>query len=421
MAIQWFVQHGGKQYGPLTSSNLKKLADEGKISPATQVRSGTEGAWVPASRVQGLFSSTPAPATGAGAATAPRTAAPQPTKVASPPVAPPPAPPVGRPLARTPLARATMAPLPKAVPTAGSGSMAAKITGGVALILGILALATCWLPVLGGLMGWTAIVVGSLGLLLGIGGLVLSTMHKGSGLALGIAGSSSSLVGLVLSVVLGIQFGLFGAAPPKPAPIIPVVAASEPPKQEPPPAPEPEPEPEPEWTDAGESIDEPPIKASVVTAKVESVRLESTDLSTLKKPKPQLMLKIRVAIENTSADKIVEFPGWMGGGDLVGQGLGELLGGEAGKALQSVTATAALADNVGNKYKQTPMISVFGGGVSLGKDNSVRPGQKAETDLVFPVPLKTIEFLRLELSPAGFGGSEPLRFQIPKAMIGGLN
>jgi hypothetical protein len=419
MAIQWYVQHNGKQYGPLTSANLKKLADEGKISPATQVRSGTEGAWVPASRVQGLFAAATAPAAGSQAAVPPRAAAPrQPATVASPPIAPPPAPPLGRAVARNPLARATVAPLPKAVPTA-SGSMPAKILGAVALILGILALATCWLPMLGGLMGWTAIVVGSLGLLLGIGGLVLSAMHKGSGLALGIAGSSSSLVGLVLAVVLGIQFKLFESAPlPKPVAIIPVAAA--PPQQEAPPqVAEPVPEPEPQWTDASEPIQQGDIKARIASVKIENVKFER-DLIIGRPKKSETMLKVRVAIENTSSDKIFEVPGWIGGSDLVGQGIGELLGAEAGKALQSATASATLADNVGNKYKQTPMLSLFNAGSTLGKDSAVRPGQSSETELVFPVPLPTIEYLRLELSPAGFGGSDSLRFQIPKAMIAGL-
>ena len=54
MANEWYVQHGGKQVGPLTSSTLKKLAAEGKIAPTTTVRLGPEGNWVPASRVQSL-------------------------------------------------------------------------------------------------------------------------------------------------------------------------------------------------------------------------------------------------------------------------------------------------------------------------------------------------------------------------------
>ena len=39
---EWFVQHGGKQHGPMSSATLKRLASENKISPTTNVRLGTE-------------------------------------------------------------------------------------------------------------------------------------------------------------------------------------------------------------------------------------------------------------------------------------------------------------------------------------------------------------------------------------------
>ena len=412
MANQWYVQHGGKQYGPMTSANLKKLATEGKIGPATSVRVGTDGAWVTASRVQGLFA--------AAAATPP--AAP-PT---APPVAPPPAPRVADPLARpaVPLGRAAVAPaarLHKAVPT-HHGSVPAKVTGAVALVFGILALATCWLPLLGGLMGWTGIVVGGLGLLLGVGGLVLAATHQGSGLALGIAGTSSSVVGLVLAIVLGAHFGLFDSAPVKTVAVVPPVV--QPPvvpvvKEAPPPA-APEPAPEPTWTDASEAITQGDIKATIVSAKVEKISLENADPSSLKRGKPQPMFRIRVAIENNSADKIVEFPGWMGLGDLLGGQVGQLLGGELGKAAQSAAATAVLADNFGNAYKQTSALRITGAAQTLGKDTSIRPGKRGEAELVFDPPLDHIEYVRLELSPGGFSGTEPLRFQIPKVTITGM-
>jgi hypothetical protein len=121
-----------------------------------------------------------------------------------------------------------------------------------------------------------------------------------------------------------------------------------------------------------------------------------------------------------STDKIVEVPGWSGGGDLIGQGVGELLGGEAGKALQSATATAKLTDNIGNAYKQTPGHQVFGAKIELGANYSVRPGETRQLEMVFDPPLESVEFLRLELSAAGFSGTDALRFQFPRSMITGL-
>ena len=55
MSSEWYIQHGGKQHGPLSAAQLKKLAAERKISPATSVRLGASGNWVSASKVQGLF------------------------------------------------------------------------------------------------------------------------------------------------------------------------------------------------------------------------------------------------------------------------------------------------------------------------------------------------------------------------------
>jgi hypothetical protein len=420
MTNDWYVQQAGKTFGPLTSVQLKKLAGEGKIKPDTSVRRGTTAAWVPASRVQGLFAPPAAPAKPSSAPT--QVLAKGPTQVVgktvapvtavSPPIAPPVAVPVRAPAARAPLG--SFGSVPKATPTAG-GSTPAKILGAVALIFGTLALATFWLPAFGA-MGWIGIGVGIVGLLIGIGGLVISARHQASGLYLNVAGASTSLVGLVLTVVFGVLFGLFTrAAPARVALVLPVAQPAPPPV-----AAEPEPVPEPEivWTPSTESIEQGPIKASIVSAKVESVRFER-DLFSGKPVKPIPMLKIRLRLENTSTDKIVECPGWPGSssGGLVGGDVGKLLeGSELGKAVQAAAPGATLVDNVGNPYKQTPAIMLFGG-KSFTQDLSVRPGGKSEPEVVFQPPLETIEYVRLELSPAGFSGSEPLRFQIENAAI----
>jgi len=55
MAQNWFVTLDGKEHGPLSSSQLKQLAGQGKVSPDTDVRQGSSGKWVPAAKVKGLF------------------------------------------------------------------------------------------------------------------------------------------------------------------------------------------------------------------------------------------------------------------------------------------------------------------------------------------------------------------------------
>jgi len=60
MATQWYVKIKGKRGGPLSGRQLKGLADRGQISPEDLVRQEAGGPWVPAGRVKGLFSETPA-------------------------------------------------------------------------------------------------------------------------------------------------------------------------------------------------------------------------------------------------------------------------------------------------------------------------------------------------------------------------
>ena len=54
MAAEWYFRVMGAEFGPVSTTELVEQAADGKIRPDTEVRKG-EGAWVPASRVAGLF------------------------------------------------------------------------------------------------------------------------------------------------------------------------------------------------------------------------------------------------------------------------------------------------------------------------------------------------------------------------------
>ncbi|NUQ63527.1 MAG: DUF4339 domain-containing protein [Pirellulales bacterium] len=56
MAVQWFYQIAGETLGPVSPEQLKSLVRTGKLSIDDFVREG-DAAWIPASRVPGLFSS----------------------------------------------------------------------------------------------------------------------------------------------------------------------------------------------------------------------------------------------------------------------------------------------------------------------------------------------------------------------------
>ena len=61
MAAVWFCEISGKRFGPLSSKQLRAMVAKGRLTPEHLLRQGTEGAWVPASRVKGLFRNDGAP------------------------------------------------------------------------------------------------------------------------------------------------------------------------------------------------------------------------------------------------------------------------------------------------------------------------------------------------------------------------
>lgn len=77
---EWFIEHKGKTLGPATSNQLKQFASRGKIQPTTKVRLGTDGDWILAGRVQGLFeiAKSPVPPTAPDSPAVPATQPPEP-------------------------------------------------------------------------------------------------------------------------------------------------------------------------------------------------------------------------------------------------------------------------------------------------------------------------------------------------------
>lgn len=54
MAKSWFIKVGQKIHGPITSSQLKELAGQGKLNDSMQIANAKEGPWHPVSHLQGL-------------------------------------------------------------------------------------------------------------------------------------------------------------------------------------------------------------------------------------------------------------------------------------------------------------------------------------------------------------------------------
>ena len=75
--------------------------------------------------------------------------------------------------------------------------------GIAAVILGILAFLICWIP----LVGLLGLPLSGLGLLLGIAGIVLAALRKGSGLGFQIAGAAFCAFAMIMSISATYIFG----------------------------------------------------------------------------------------------------------------------------------------------------------------------------------------------------------------------
>jgi hypothetical protein len=60
MSADWFCKIGEKKFGPLSGQQLKTIVAKGQLRPEHFVRRGSEGPWVPAGRIKGLFPANPA-------------------------------------------------------------------------------------------------------------------------------------------------------------------------------------------------------------------------------------------------------------------------------------------------------------------------------------------------------------------------
>lgn len=61
MATEWFYADGGAECGPVSSNELKRMAESGTVSPETLIWKEGYSDWVPAKNVQGLFPASPPP------------------------------------------------------------------------------------------------------------------------------------------------------------------------------------------------------------------------------------------------------------------------------------------------------------------------------------------------------------------------
>jgi hypothetical protein len=84
MSADWYCRIGEKKVGPLNGHQLKTIVAKGQLRPEHLVRQGSEGPWVPAGRIKGLFPKSPAGTQPQGQKPPPATAKPLPKAAAKP-------------------------------------------------------------------------------------------------------------------------------------------------------------------------------------------------------------------------------------------------------------------------------------------------------------------------------------------------
>jgi hypothetical protein len=78
-----------------------------------------------------------------------------------------------------------------------------------------------------------------------------------------------------------------------------------------------------------------------------------------------------------------------------------------------------LTDNQGRTLTQKtfdPGLNVVG----RAEVDALNPGHQVKDVLIYPVPVRDVEYLRLMLPASAFGLAGEFRFQIPRSMISGL-
>ena len=56
---QWYYRRRGQSYGPFTPKQFKQLALSGRIQPSDEIRKDDMPAWVPGTKIEGLFPRAP--------------------------------------------------------------------------------------------------------------------------------------------------------------------------------------------------------------------------------------------------------------------------------------------------------------------------------------------------------------------------
>lgn len=270
--------------------------------------------------------------------------------------------------------------------------------GIAALVLGIFACLTCWIPIIGLL----SIPLSLIGLLLGFIGLIMAAVSKKTDFSFPISGGLLCVVAIFIAIsstggcvkaVLLTRPSVGPSEPATPTPTSRAQLANPPAETE---KPAPTPQPTEQWTSAANAVRQGDVQIRISGVRIGTVALK--DMFGDSKESKDPLLTITLEITNLSTGKKLDFRTWRGADFSFGEDF------------------ASLTDDNDNTYKRINfgVSSVPVGGVDR---ESIYPGKSITDVLVYEVPVDTAKWLRLKLPARNFKGDGMLRFEIPASMI----
>lgn len=250
---------------------------------------------------------------------------------------------------------------------------AAHSLGIASLVVGVFSFFVCWIPLVG-------IAVASLGLVLGIGGLVLAIVRKGSGVGFPIAGASLSAISLATCVIWIVQLDRTVNA------INEAVQQVNGPKHL-----------DAEWIELSDApIVQHGFEFRFAPVEIKQVRIQS---GRRVQESTQKLTVIEIVVENKDGKRKVDFHTW------------------SGRHFTLEPDVAVLMDDLGNTYNRV----TFGlgefpvGGVD--RRASLYPNTTVTDILVFEPPLEQATYLQLALPGQNIGIADPIRIRIPMSRV----
>lgn len=272
------------------------------------------------------------------------------------------------------------------------------------LVLGVLALPLCFIP----FICMIAVPLSAFGLLLAAIGFIVALIRKGAGVGYPLAGAAVSAVALTISVAMTQATGKAinvlsgGDTSPGQETVHPSGERGIAQGGEREPRADAHAERSIVWTPADRSAQRRDVEIRIVSCRVGQVTLTrgsaTLDETLGTSQSVEAILAVTVEITNSSDTRKVEYLSWRG------------------REVIFARDYASICDNFGNKYRRVGfgLVDRPAGSVSM---ESVYPGKSIRDVLAFEKPLKTVEFLSLEMPAENFGGAGMVRFRVPARMI----